>query len=159
MKPTYILSTTLCLVVILASCTKKQEDDKTNNTTSSAKQQLLEAGKWQLSAKTATINYMGKDTTADLYPDVDNCEKDDFVEFFSNKTVIRNENIIKCNGNPQSSTFTWQLLDNESKIAIYDSNPDTLNLEVSQTQLKLSQTKPNSSGIPVTFKETYKNIK
>ena len=123
-------------MVLFTACTKTVDTDKENGgnaNTLSTVGQLLVDGKWQLTARTATTQYRGKDTTADLYADMDDCEKDDFVQFASDGTVTRDENAVKCTGNPQSSTMTWKLMDNDTKIAIYDNNPDTLGLEVSST--------------------------
>lgn len=101
---------------------------------------------------------MGKDTTQDVYADMDACEKDDIFIFSANGIVVKDEHTNKCPDNPQSSDFTYKLLENYTKIAIYDSNPDTLDLEVTSNQFKLSKTSPNSSGIPITYTETYNNI-
>lgn len=39
-------------------------------------------GKWQMIAYTGSATYMGKDTTADLYALMQQCDKDDFILFF-----------------------------------------------------------------------------
>ncbi len=151
-------------VLLFAACVKTvdpvdENGGGNNNNSLSTVGQLLVDGKWQLKASTATAQYMGKDTTADLYADMDDCEKDDFIQFASDGTVTRDENLEKCPGNPQSATLTWKLMENDTKIAIYDNNPDTLDLEVSGTEMKFKQTKTNTSGMPVTYFDVYKNIK
>lgn len=150
-----------CSLLLFTACTKTEPDSNDNNKNNnlSTVGQLLVAGKWQVIARTATTQHNGKDTTADLYAEMDDCEKDDFVEFVADGKVVRDENANKCSGNPQNSTFTWKLMDNNTKIAIYDSNPDTLGLEISSTQMKFTQTKLNSSGVPINYLEVYKNIK
>ncbi len=119
---------------------------------------MLLAGKWVITASTATTNYMGKDTILDFYIAMDICEKDDVMTFAGNGTATMDEGANKCSWDNQIETATWVLLDNNTKIAIADSNPDTMGLDISNTQLKLTLTKPNSSGTPVTYVSTYKNI-
>ncbi len=157
---TRVLLFSLSLLVV--ACSKTNNDDGDDNTapepTSVIEQQLV-AARWQLVAETATATYNGKDTTADLYADLDSCEKDDYIEFSSTGTVTRYEHINRCSGNPASSTFTWKLIDSDKKIAIYDSNPDTFDLEISSNQMKFTDVKLNSSGVPVTYISTYQNIK
>ncbi|MCB9046069.1 MAG: lipocalin family protein [Chitinophagales bacterium] len=158
--------TLLCGIALFAACTKSETDkepDPASSSTStdnlSAVGKLLVAGKWQLTASTATAQYNGKDTTADLYADMDDCEKDDFIQFAADGTVTRDENTNKCTGHPQSATMTWKLMDNDTRIAIYDNNPDTMGLEVTTAQMKFTLTQPNSSNVPVTYVDIYKNIK
>ncbi len=154
----------LCAVVLFAACNKSEDpkdDTKPGDTPGkSAKRQLLEAGKWQLTAEIATANYMGKDTTVDLYADMEECDKDDFVVFAGDGTVTVDENADKCDDDNQLETFTWALLDNDTRIALVDSNPDTFDIiELTATQWKFKKTEANSSGVPVNWISTYKNIK
>lgn len=157
-----------CSFALFTACKKSDNQDNssnnnnnTNNNTPalSARAQLLTAGKWQVSASTATLNYMGKDTTADIYPDMDECEKDDFIQFAADGTATKDENTNVCAGKSQVQHATWVLLNNDNKLAIIDSNPDTFDLEITSTQMILTQIAPNSSGTPVTWVDTYKNIK
>lgn len=156
--------TLLCCITLFVACSKSEPDSDTspasNNTDNlSATGKLLVAGKWQLIASTANTQYQGKDTTADLFAEMEDCEKDDFIQFVADGTVVRDENTNRCAGNPQSATMTWKLMDNDTNIAIYDNNPDTLGLEVSSTEMKFAQIKPNSSGLSIHYLDTYKNIK
>lgn len=166
MKLSGIVATTCCLA-LLAACKKSENstdnnnnnNNNNNNSNLSAKGQMLVAGKWQLTASTATMNYMGKDTTADLYNEMDECGKDDFVLFASDGTCTIDENANKCPGDNQVESADWTLLVNDTKLALADSNPDTFEVEISSMQFTLKITKPNSSGAPVTWIDTYKNIK
>jgi hypothetical protein len=154
MKLTGVFVTVCAVFVFFAACKKKEPE---NNL--SAKAQLLVAGKWQMSASTATINYMGKDSTMDLYTQEDECDKDDFILFADNGKVTIDEAANKCPDDQQIETANWVLLNSDSRLAIVDSNPDTFDVEIASTQFKLKLTLPNSSGTPVTYIETYKNIK
>jgi hypothetical protein len=156
MRLPHLFTALCCGVIFLSSCKK---DEKDNSNTSVQKQTLV-AGKWQMSAGTATTNYMGKDTTIDIYSLQDECDKDDFILFAITGTGTIDENINKCAGDQQIENFTWVLLNSDTRLALIDSNPDTTDIvEITSLQLKLKQTKPNSSGTPVTTIRTYKNIK
>ena len=147
-----------CGVVLLAACNKSSSDDDNNNL--SARGKLLVDAKWQVIANTATLNYMGKDTTIDLYATTDECDKDDFVIYKSDGTGFIDENTNKCADDGQVENFTWALLDGDTRLALVDSNPDTVTIiELTSMQSKISITKPNSSGVPVTNTLTLKNIK
>lgn len=150
MKLNYTATFLICALLPFAACQKK------DNTP--AQKKMLEAGKWQIIGSTATTNYLGKDTTVDLFAGMDACEKDDIITFFGNSTTTIDEGANKCAWDNQVETAGWVLLENNTKIAIYDSNPDTMDYEISSTQLKLKITKANSSGVPVYYISTYKNI-
>lgn len=158
MKFTPAVITLYCGIALFAACKKTDDTDNKNNNTSAARQ-ALEAGKWQMIAGTATINYMGKDTSIDIYSQMDECDKDDFMQFAADGKATMDENTNKCPDDAQVETATYALLNNDTKLAIVDSNPDTFDLEISTTQMKLKITKPNTSGTPVTTIQTYKNIK
>ena len=144
-----------CALTLLASCKKNDEPDKPL----SAIGKMLVDGKWQMSAYTGTVNYMGTDTTADLFAQEDECDKDDFVLYFSNGTATIDENTNKCADDDQVGTLNWELQNNDTRLALIDANPDTFDLEASPTEMKIKMTKPNSSGIPVRLVWSYKNIK
>ncbi|MCE9539558.1 MAG: lipocalin family protein [Bacteroidetes bacterium] len=154
MKLTNTLVAVCCGLVLFASCKKNENED-----TRSATTKMLENGKWQLSASTATVNYMGKDSTIDLYSETDECDKDDFIVFAGDGKATIDEAANKCPDDEQTETAPWVLLSNDTKLAITDSNPDTMDIEITNTQMKLKQIKQNSSGSPVTYLDTYKNIK
>jgi hypothetical protein len=154
MKATSVFIVVCWLLTDVMACKKDGNDSNT-----SPQQQMLVAGKWQMSAYTATINYLGIDSTADLYSQMDQCDKDDFTLFFASGTATLDENADKCPGDAQIETATWALLNNNTELVITDSNPDTMALDINSLQMKLTQVKPNSSGTPVTRVWTFKNIR
>jgi hypothetical protein len=155
MKLTNAFAGVCCGILFVAACNKSKNE--TDN--KSAIRQMLENGKWQQSAYTGTVNYMGVDSTADLYSQRKECDKDDFIFFYDDGKATIDEGANKCPDDAQIETAHWTLLDNDSKLAIVDDNPDTMNLEITNTQMKLMIVKLNSSGLPVTYVGTYKNIK
>lgn len=162
MNPKRILIIACCFS-LFAACTKSETENNNNNTNNNNTpnpQKILEEGKWQLTAGTATTTYKGKDTTIDIYSEMEECDKDDFILFASNGTGTIDENANKCTDDQQIENFTWALLNNDTKLAVVDSNPDTMDVvELTTSQLKLKLTKPSSSGTPITTIQTYKNIK
>ncbi len=155
MKLSNTFAVLCCSLVMMAACKKSTNDDDNK----SATQKMLEAGKWQQSAQIASVNHMGVDTTIDLYAELDACEKDDFVLFAGNGTAVKDENTDKCAGSAQTVTILWALLDNDTRLALVDSNPDTFDVAITASQMTLTIIKPNTSGEPVTYMSTYQNIK
>jgi hypothetical protein len=155
MKLSAALVGVCCSLALLASCKKNDETDKPL----SAIGKMLVDGKWQMTAYTGTVNYMGTDTTIDLFAQEDDCDKDDFVLYFSNGTATIDENTNKCADDDQVGSLKWELQNNDTRLALVDANPDTFDLEATPTQIKISMTAPNSSGIPMHLVWTYKNIR
>jgi hypothetical protein len=162
MKLPYIVLIS-CFCLGLFGC--KKSKDKDNN---SAKAQLLKAGKWQITASIATLNYGGKDTTIDHYSTWRSCEQDDLIEFSSNGKGVKDENSDKCAEDNQSDNFTWELISDDTQLKFtLDNNKVFSNgsrtmvsdlMEITNTQLKLKTT-DNIDSKPAVIIETYKNIK
>lgn len=162
MKLTNIFTAICFSLVFFTACKKSENDDKNknnNNNPLSATALKLVEGKWQLAADSGFTNYMGKDTTIDFYKDIDECKKDDFLTFVSNGTCINDENTNICTGHGQTQSGSWKLLENDTKLAIYDNNPDTSDLEISGNIMKLKTTWKSSAGNLVYETVTVKNIK
>ena len=110
-------------------------------------------------AGTASTTYQGKDTTIDTFTPMEECEKDDFIIFGINGMATQDENQNKCPHDQQQESCPWYFVDGESRLALIDSNPDTFDVvELTSSQLIMELTRPNSSGIPVVSRHTYKNI-
>ena len=169
MKISYKIITLLFGLAVFAACTKSDTDNGSDNNTGSSnnnptpqptKKELLTNAVWQVTGATLTTKQNGKDTTADVYTQMDDCEKDNRITFMSDGTYTVDEHTNKCAGEPQSITFTWALLENDTKLALVDSNPDTLNVdELTTTKLVISITKPNPPNEPVTARQTLTNVK
>ncbi len=158
MKLATTLATLCCGLLIYSACKKDDDNSNGNNNNSNKTQaeQALETGKWQLTSSVLTTTYMGKDTTINYLED---CEKDNLIQFMGNGSGTVDEGANVCSGQAQTGTFTWTLLNSDTKLAIIDNNPDTPDvLQLTATEMKLSLTKPNSSGTPVTNIRVYKNV-
>jgi hypothetical protein len=146
----------LFLFPLILSCSKSDN----NNSPLSEKGKKLVAGEWQISGYTAKTTYMGQDTIIDLYPSMAACEKDNVVRFLSNGTLIEDEKSNLCFGQSQVSQFPWALLNNDTRIALVDSNPDTFDIiQITDAQWTFEKKTLNSSGMQVTGTWTYQNIK
>lgn len=103
---------------------------------------------------------MDRDTTVDGYAQMDACQKDNFELFAADGTGTVNEGADICPGKQQVADYTWALLNSDTRLAIVDDNPDTMDVvELTNTELIIKETKPNTSGTPVTYAWTLKNIK
>lgn len=110
MKRTLLL---LALFGFLFSCKREMPEDATPLTDSiKDKNWLLIADSTVSSAGTVENNY-------DLLP---GCEKDDLVQFKSNKTLVRDEGATKCNASdPQTMTIGTWALNESSKVLTFTS--------------------------------------
>lgn len=158
MKLSVSLAVVCGTLVLFMACKKKEDDDKDNIAKSPAGQMLVN-GKWQMTAATATMTYMGSDTTIDRFAEMDICDKDDFITFIKDGNVLMDEGANKCTYDDQVERGTWKLLDNDTKIAIADSNPDTMGFEINAAEMKWKLTSKNSAGTPIYNVYTFKNIK
>ncbi len=169
MKFAKVTITLLCIIALFVACTKSDKNNGSDNNTGNGnnnptpqptKKELLTNAVWQVTGATITTKQNGKDTTADVYGQMDDCEKDNRITFMSDGTYTVDEHTNKCTGEPQSITFTWALLENDTKLALVDSNPDTLNVnELTTKRLVISITKPNPPNEPVTARQTLTNVK
>lgn len=144
----------LCCLALLTACNKNK--DKNASTTKKA----LQDGLWQMTSYIGTYSYNGQTATRDFFSEMEECEKDDFLYFAADGKSTIDDAVKRCEGTPQvGGGVTWALLDNDKRLAIVDKNPDTFDIEISNTQMKLKLTKTNASGIPVDYISTYKNLK
>lgn len=159
MKLVNVIISVVCSTAVFMAC------KKSDNSSPVAKK--LQAGKWQISASTVTINYKGKDTTMDLYSGWRPCEQDDLIYFESGGKGGQNENTNKCPEDNQSGQFSWELQNNDTRLKItitgvfQSTNSNTITseiLEITDTHLKLKymDTVNSTPGIII---ETHKNVK
>lgn len=140
MKKMSILA--IAATALLVSCDPKKKDENKDLTPKAkTRTELLTAGKWQVTASKTTVTAMGQTTTEDDFIDMDACDKDDFVLFFTDGKVNFDEGASKCDSMAdQTSTGTWAFHDNETKVVITDNGfTDTANIdELTESVLKIS---------------------
>lgn len=99
------------LLVTLFSCQKSNDDDGPKS-----KSALLTASLWKIASVGADLD---KNNTVDLPYPLENCEKDNTLEFKTDGTGISREGATKCDpADPDSENFTWSLKNNETILNI-----------------------------------------
>lgn len=110
MKKTLLL---LALYSILASC----EREMPTETTTLA--DTLKDKNWLVIADSTVSSTGSVENNYNLLP---GCEKDDLVQFKSNKTIVMDEGAIKCNASdPQTMTIGAWALNESSKVLSFTS--------------------------------------
>ncbi|KYP15517.1 MAG: hypothetical protein A1D16_21355 [Flavihumibacter sp. CACIAM 22H1] len=93
----------------LFSCKKSNDEPK-------SKPVLLSSGLWKISSIGVDLD---KNNTVDLPYPLENCEKDNTLEFKSDGTGISYEGATKCDPeDPDTENFTWALKNNETILSI-----------------------------------------
>jgi hypothetical protein len=131
------LSIALMAVLTFSACKK---DDPAPPT----KTELISRN-WKITAMTGTFPPL---PTADLYAQLQACEKDNILKMSSNGTYTLDEGATKCAPtDPQIvETGSWSFSNNETKITVMSETFDIVSL--SATTLVLKQDVAAGGGIP-----------
>lgn len=141
----------LLLIASLSTCKKTSE-----NTPS--KIALLTAKSWRISAYifTTTVTTTGSSpssttTKDDEYSFFKPCDKDDFIRFYTDKTMVRDEGIDKCSpAAVQKLNYTWDFNSDQTKLLmtqVGSTYTETCNItELSSTTLVLHYTGSSITG-------------
>ncbi len=88
---------------------------------------ILTSGNWKVAAQTvepgfAIVTPSGLSESNDYYRDVlQDCQKDDYLTFYDDFNIVRNEGASKCNsGDEQTSSGTWTLKTGDTQLEITD---------------------------------------
>ncbi|HRI62350.1 MAG TPA: hypothetical protein PK228_21565, partial [Saprospiraceae bacterium] len=87
-KPIFFLLG-ISLALFLGAC--DSDSDGASNTDN------LTSGQWKLSSSVATFTFNGTPQTVDVYAQLAACDKDNFVEFKADGSLISDEGATKCN--------------------------------------------------------------
>jgi hypothetical protein len=122
----------LGLVLLIGAC--GNDEKATTNT------EKLTTGQWKLTAWTSSFTFNGVLQPVDSYAQLGSCQKDDFIEFKTDGSCVKDEGPTTCGG-PQQVTGTWAFSDSETHIVIsglgfYDIDADIL--ELTDTKLRVS---------------------
>jgi len=127
-----ILLLLVALVFTFNSCKK----DKDEVVTPKTKTQLLCGKNWKITAATVdpAIDWNGSGAvSANLYNQLQTCEKDGINVYNSNGTYTSDEGASKCDvSDPQTVTGTWVFNTNETIITLITLNETTLVLSYSE---------------------------
>ncbi len=138
------LSLLLLLAASLGAC-KKNDDN------APSRADLLTAKNWRVSADTYTKVDNGKTTTVDEYAKSLACERDNFLKFNTNKSLITDEGATKCSASdPQMQTSNWDFSGDQTKLNYSFSPQSSFVLssdivELSATTLRLRATNTNGT--------------
>ena len=153
MKKLFNLFIALVLVGSFTGCKKDNDDDKPKTKT-----ELLTAKNWRLSAAVASGVYQGVSFSQDGYADMEPCEKDDFLKFNSDKTLIYDQGPTKCDdtaADPQTDQGAWDLNSDQTKLLLSDSGGGASFgldiLELTASTLKVEYSESDTDG---TYKYT-----
>lgn len=100
-----------CLMVSgLSSCQKSNDDEPKTKTA------LLSSSLWKIASIGVDLD---KNNTVDLPYPLENCEKDNTLEFKTDGTGITYEGATKCDpDDPDTENFTWSFKNNETILSI-----------------------------------------
>lgn len=139
-------------VAVIAGC--KKDDNKDNG---NSKTQMITSGSWKI-----TSQYIdpAEDVNGDgvpeheVFPFLDECERDNLFSFATDGTFTLDEGASKCDpSDPQTQSTTWQFINNESQLVVGEANSaDTVQLvELSAATLKF---RSSMTLLGVTYSET-----
>jgi hypothetical protein len=123
------LSFLLLAAVALGGCKK---NDSTSPSPTASRTDMLTAKNWRISAQTYSVAINnGTPTVSDEYANETACERDNFIKFNTNKSLIADEGATKCSSSdPQTQSGTWDLTTNDTKLTLAD---------------------PSQGGVPIPF--------
>jgi len=96
-------------------------------------------------------------STNDIFAMLDDCEKDDTHKFNSDKSLITDEGMTKCDSNdPQKTNGTWSFSADETSLTITEEEYSQVVkiLELTQNVLKLKSTE-TEEGMTFTYTITF----
>ncbi len=159
LKQTYrfLIFSLLSLAILFSSCSKDKEE-------LSAKTELLTKSAWKMTAYTVEPGFPTFDdegnitgSTNDIFAFLDDCEKDDTHMFNTDKSMITDEGMTKCeSSDPQKTNGTWSFNADETSLTITEEGEPQLVeiLELTQSVLKIKSTETDG-GMTFTYTITF----
>jgi len=139
MKNFSFFALSLALVGTVVSCSKDNDDPKPKTKT-----ELLTAKSWRLTAEQTVVVYNGKTTTEDGFGDYKACEKDNFLKFNSDKSLVADEGASKCStSDAQTEKGTWDFNSDQTKLTFSQGGALSFTFDLadlSETTLKIKTT-------------------
>lgn len=134
----------IALIATFAFFTSCSKDSATKTTTTAeTNTQKLVGKNWLMSA--ATMNPGIPDgmggTITDFYAFLDDCEKDNFMNFNANGTYITDEGALICDtASAQITLGTWKFTNNETNLLLDDStNLGIVQLDATFIKVKITE--------------------
>lgn len=142
MRATFILA---LLAIVIMGCDKEKTDLAQKKTAA----QMLTQKEWILKGAGFDDNKNG--ILDDTENTIQECQKDNSYIFYSNGTGSSLDNILSC-GSPVNTDFTWQFLQNDTKLLILTEQLFILQLDEEKLVLN-----PDLPGLEVKFIMQYKH--
>lgn len=142
MRATFILA---LLAIVVMGCDKEKTDLAQKKTAA----QMLTQKEWTLTGAGFDDNKNG--ILDDTENTIQECQKDNSYIFYSNGTGSSLDNILSC-GSPVNTDFTWQFLQNDTKLLILTEQLFILQLDGEKLVLN-----PDLPGLEVKFMMQYKH--
>ena len=124
-RPIFIIAFISVLLTLL-EFTACRKDDESNTKT---KSDFLIEGNWVITNLTVEpgIDMGGGVLVTDVYPYLEDCQKDDIMDFQSGGDVVIDEGPTKCDPDDPQTTDrgSWMLMDNNTKLRITEPNGDS----------------------------------
>jgi hypothetical protein len=154
----FLFFSLLSLTLLFPSCSKDDDVEQ------SPKTELLTKSAWKMNAYTVepgfpTFDNEGNITgsTNDIFAMLEDCEKDDTHKFNTDKSLITDEGMMKCDSSdPQKTNGTWSLNADETSLTITEEGEPQLVtiLELTHSVLKVKSTE-TESGMTFTYTITF----
>ncbi len=136
----------LAIIIVMATGCKKEKTDQAGKKTAA---ELLTQKEWILTGTGFDDNKNG--VLDDTENTIQDCQKDNSYFFYSNGTGSSLDNIVSC-GSPVNTDFTWQFLQNDTKLLILTEQLFVLQLDEEKLVLN-----PDLPGLAVKFMMQYKH--
>lgn len=137
----------LMLAVFAASCIFRDD------------MQALTHKKWRLQSWTESSLALGE---TDLYAQLPDCKKDDFLNFEYESVLITDEGATKCNEtDPQTVNSYWHMSDGLTELRLYNDTTSTTYTvkNISRKNLELETTfEDETTGTSYTWRKSYKAL-
>ncbi|MBD2767198.1 hypothetical protein IC235_04750 [Hymenobacter sp. BT664] len=140
MKIITLNALTLAMVASCCLFTSCEKDEEKEEFILKSRTDLLTTKNWRVSA----VSFVAGTTTTDVYALLPACEKDDFVKFNTNKSLLFDKGPLRCDpSSPQTTTGSWDLTVNDTKLTTRESPTASGKLfdvvDISESTLTLSR--------------------
>jgi hypothetical protein len=145
MKKLMIAIAAIALTMSLSNCSK--DDDAAGKLS-----EIITGKNWKVTAMTVNPALFG---VSDWYAAMEECEKDNFMTFYSDGTTITDEGATICDtGDPQQVTDHWTLSADEKTLTLISSEDTTAFTVKSFSASKISTTYSEAVDLgtgPITY--------
>lgn len=140
----------LALIVLFSSCTKEK-----------SKSELI-IGDWQINALTIDPPQVVNNVViTDLYAQMEDCDKDNTLSFFDNKTYKADEGASNCDSlDPQNISGNWMFLNDESELRLIYQNDTIIYtlIDLDEELLQMNYSERDTNNILHTLSVSFERL-